>query len=309
LLLWPAIFLILAEAPLRTYAADAAKTFPTAEEALSALATAVNARDREALKAIFGPAIDELTSPDRVQATNELAAFAEAMSRSRRLVKETTNSFSVEVGGNAYSFPVPIVQQQDGRWFFDTAAGKEEVINRRIGRNEIGAITVARVYVQAQREYASKDRDDDEVLEYAQRLLSTPGKKDGLYWPIELDGELSPLGPLVALAREEGYRREQNSEATEGEQARPYHGYFYRILTRQGPAAPGGKYDYIINGNMIAGFALLAYPADYGETGIMSFIVNQQGKVYQKDLGPKTAEVAKSIEEYNPDKTWSLSPD
>jgi hypothetical protein len=286
-------------------AAEQAKTFATPEEAVSAFAAAVSARDREALKTIFGPEIQELASPDRVQAENELADFAEAMKRSRRLVRETTNSFSVAVGDNDYSFPVPIVQKE-GRWFFDTAAGKEEVINRRIGRNELGALSVVRAYVQAQREYASRDRDDDEVLEYAQKLLSTPGKKDGLYWPVELDGELSPLGPLVALAREEGYG---GGHKVEAERAEPYNGYYYRILTRQGPAAPGGKYDYIINGNMIAGFALVAYPSAYGETGIMTLIVNQQGKVYQKDLGPKTAELAKAVEEYNPDKTWSISPD
>ena len=149
-----------------------------------------------------------------------------------------------------------------------------------------------------------KDRDGDEVLEYAQKFSSTPGTKDGLYWPPDLDGEISPLGPLVAQAQEQGYGRKPGRRAP---RPQPFHGYFFKILTRQGKSAPGGKYDYVINGNMIGGFALVAWPAEYGETGIMTFIVNQQGRVYQKDLGPKTAKVAAAMKAYDPDKTWTLS--
>jgi hypothetical protein len=162
-----------------------------------------------------------------------------------------------------------------------------------------------RAYVEAQREYASKDRDGDDVLEYAQKFGSTAGNKDGLYWPADLDGEISPLGPLVAEAQEKGYGRKLREE---GAAPQPFHGYFFQVLMRQGKSAPGGKYDYIINGNMIGGFALVAWPAEYGESGIMTFIVNQQGRVYQKDLGPKTAKTAAGMKSYDPDKSWVIPP-
>jgi hypothetical protein len=207
------------------------------------------------------------------------------------------------VGTNDWPFPIPLVQQ-NGRWFFDTAAGKEELLNRRIGQNELAALEVARAYVQAQREYASRDRDGDEVLEYATKLNSSPGNHDGLYWPPEPGGEISPLGPLVANAQGEGYRFRREGGAQE-----PFHGYFFKMLTRQGRHAAGGKYDYVINGNMIGGFALVAWPAEYGDTGVMTFIVNQQGVVWQKDLGAKTGKVAAQMKAYDPDASWSLSPD
>ena len=187
-----------------------------------------------------------------------------------------------------------------------STAGKEEILNRRIGANELGAIQVCRAYVEAQREYASEDRNGDEVLEYAQHLRSTPGAHDGLYWSTRTGDELSPLGPLVAQARGEGYRH-QNKILTE-EQS-PYHGYYFKILTRQGKHTPGGKYNYIINGHMIAGFALVAWPAEWGNTGVMTFIVNQEGKVYQKNLGPKTPSIAQAMTTYDPDKTWTLTAD
>ena len=163
-----------------------------------------------------------------------------------------------------------------------------------------------RAYVVAQREYAAMDRDGDQVLEFAQKFLSSPGKKDGLYWPPDLDGELSPLGPLVAQAQGEGYSVKARMEGAAPE---PFHGYFFKVLTRQAASAPGGKHDYIINGNMIAGFALVAWPAEYGESGIMTFMVNQQGRVYQKDLGAITVKLAPAMKAYDPDKTWSVSAD
>ena len=221
-----------------------------------------------------------------------------------RIVRESDSRCVVEVGDNHWPFPIPIVKK-DGRWFFDTQAGKEEVLNRRIGKNEIDTTYVLHACVEAQREYASEDRDSDEVLKFAQRFTSTPGTKDGLYWPPDLDGEISPLGPLVANAQGLGYEK-QSQDAQAGE---PFHGYYFKILTRQGPHAPGGKYDYIINGNMLAGFAFVAWPASYGQSGIMTFIVNQRGCVYQKDLGPDTAKLVEKMKEYDPDTTWTVSPD
>ena len=193
-----------------------------------------------------------------------------------------------------------------GSGTFDTEAGKDELLSRRIGKNELSTLQSVRAYVEAQRDYASKDRDGDEVLEYAQKFRSTPGTKDGLYWPPDLDGEMSPLGPLVAEAQDQGYLTKAKEESAAPE---PFHGYFFKILTRQGKHAPGGKYDYVINGNMIGGFALVAWPAEYGESGVMTFIVNQQGKVYQRDLGTNTAKIVKKLSAYDPDKDWQVSPD
>jgi len=291
--------------PLAASAADAAKTFATAEEAVAALATGVKAKDRDALRAIFGPAVEDIANPDRVQATNEFTAFAAALDEQHRLVHESDTKCVLEVGANSWPFPIPIVQR-DGRWFFDTAAGEEEIANRRIGKNELEVLQVMRAYVNAQREYASRDRDNDGVLEYAQKLNSSPGQTDGLYWPPDLNGEISPLGPLVADAQSEGYFG-KNTAADAGPQ--PFYGYFFKILKRQGKHAPGGAYNYVINGNMIGGFALVAWPAEYGQSGIMTFIVNQQGRVYQKDLGPATSRVARKMSAYDPDPSWRLSPD
>ena len=286
-------------------AAETARTFATPEEAVAALTSAVTARDGEALRAIFGPEIDALTNPDRVQATNEFASFAASLSSEKRLVRESDDRRILEMGTNHWPFPVPIVQEA-GRWHFDTAAGVDELLNRRIGANELSTLATVRAYVAAQREYASQDRDGDQVLEFAQKIMSSLDKKDGLYWPPDLDGEISPLGPMAADAQEEGYGFKAREK---GEAPQPFHGYFFKVLTKQGKSAPGGKYDYVINGNMIGGFALVAWPAAYGDTGIMTFIVNQQGRVYQKDLGPKTASIVKSMKSYDPEKGWAISPD
>ena len=291
--------------PMGARAADIGQTFATPEEAVAALVAAASANDTNAFRVIFGPVGVEIENPDRVQAANELSAFNAAVHQHQRIVHESDVKCVLEVGDNAWPFPVPIIKR-NGRWFFDTAAGKDEILNRHIGKNELATLQSVRAYVEAQREYASKDRDGDEVLEYAQHLSSTPGTKDGLYWPPDLDGEISPLGPFVAQAQNQGYFVESK---VPGAAPEPFHGYFFKILTRQGKHAPGGKYDYIINGNMIGGFALVAWPVEYGETGIMTFIVNQQGRVYQKDLGPKTARTAGTMKEYDPDKTWSVSPD
>jgi hypothetical protein len=287
------------------HAADIGKTYTTPEAAVAELLAAVSTGDSNAFRVIFGPVGVEIQNPDRVQAANELTAVNAAASEHHRLVRESDARYVLEIGTNAWPFPVPIVKE-NGQWFFDTEAGKEEILNRHIGKNELATLQAVRAYVEAQREYASKDRDGDEVLEYAQKFGSTAGTKDGLYWPSDLDGEISPLGPLVADAQEQGYGRKPREE---GEAPQPFHGYFFKVLTRQAKSAPGGKYDYIINGNMIGGFALVAWPAKHSESGIMSFIVNQQGRVYQKDLGPKTTAIAEAMRAYDPDKTWSLSPD
>ncbi len=285
-------------------AAESAQTFATPPAAAAALEAAVKSQDAAALRAVFGTAHEEFTNPDRVQATNEFNAFAEAFAETHRVVEEAPGKFVLEVGPQHWPFPIPIVER-DGRWFFDAVAGREEILNRRIGKNELEVLRTMRAYVQAQREYASRDRDGDEVLEYAQRLTSSPGRKDGLYWPPELDGEISPLGPLVADAQGEGYRASTGTSQSR----EPFHGYYFKIITRQGKHAPGGKYDYVINGNMIGGFALVAWPADYGNSGIMTFIVNQQGRVYQRDLGKGTAGIASKLTAYDPDKAWIVSPD
>lgn len=300
----PAVALALA-LPCATAAAEIGQLFDTPEAAVSALEKATADKDSDALRSIFGPAAAELMNPDRVQATNEFRAFTAALNETNLLIHESATNCILEVGTNFWPFPLPIVKTAGG-WFFDTEAGKDEILNRRIGKNELAVLEVVRAYVDAQREYASRDRNGDEVLAYAQRLASTPGTKDGLYWPPDLDGEISPLGPLVADAQEEGYFL--TAKKVESKPV-PFHGYFFKILTRQGKHAPGGKYGYIINGHMIGGFALVAWPADYGNSGIMTFIVNQQGRVYQRDLGSKTGKLAAEMKVYDPDNAWMVSPD
>lgn len=281
------------------------QVFPAPEEAVVALGQAVNTTNRAALASIFGDAADHLVNPDEVQGASELADFAAAFNLANRLVAESSTRKVLLIGADDWPFPIPLVQLAKG-WQFDTAAGLEELLNRRIGRNELEVLRALRAYVQAQREYASRDRDGDQVLEYAQRIASSPGQTDGLYWPIELTGEMSPFGPLIADAQSEGYFKGGRDPDT-GPQ--PFHGYLFKIMTRQGKHAPGGKHDYVINGNMIGGFAMVAWPAEYGDTGVMTFIVNQQGRVYQKDLGFNTMKIARKMRAYDPDPSWRVSPD
>jgi hypothetical protein len=284
----------------------AVRRFTSIEDALGSLRLAAAAADTNALSGIFGPGAQELLNPDRIQATNELMTFSTALAKTNHLVRVSDTLVLLEVGDDLWPFPVPLVKK-DGSWYFDTNAGKDELLSRRIGRNELATLPVMRAYVEAQREYASVDHTGDGILEYAQRLVSSPGKEDGLYWPPEFDGDESPLGPLVAFAQAEGYNPKQHEDENEVQRG-PFHGYYFKILPGQGKHAPGGKYSYVINGHMIAGFAMVAWPADYGSTGIMTFIVNQQGRVYQKDLGPKTSKVASKMNTYDPDSSWTSSP-
>jgi hypothetical protein len=277
--------------------------FSSPQAAVDALKTAVESQDTNALHAIFGPTGHSLVSADMVEAVVEREAFIRRLKEKIAIVPDSDTRQSLKLGADAWPFPIPLVKT-NGQWFFDTGAGEEEILNRRIGANELGAIRVCRAYVQAQREYASVARNPDEVLAYAQHLRSTPGTHDGLYWSMRTGDEISPLGPLIAQAHFEGYRRGTKILT---EPQTPYHGYYFKILTRQGKHAAGGKYNYVINGRMIAGFALVAWPAEWGNTGVMTFIVSQQGKIYQKNLGAKTSSIAQSMSSYDPDATWALT--
>ena len=274
------------------------KTFGSVDEAVNALVGGFRAADRKALVDIMGPkGLPIVSSGDDVADRAAFKQFVASYDQAHR-VEGGGGKVVLYVGADDFPFPIPLVP--DGpRWFWDTDAGDDEILFRRVGRNELATIQVCLAYVDAQREYYSRDRGTG-LLEYAQRLESTKGKRDGLYWETRPGERLSPLGPLVAEARAAGYMKQESGKRG------PYHGYLYRPLTAQGPAAPGGAYDYIIKGHMIGGFALVAYPATYAVSGITTFIVSHDGNVYQKDLGPKTSEIANAMKTYNPDKTWTL---
>jgi hypothetical protein len=283
--------------PVSAFAAEQT-TFATPEQAVGALVAAVRAGNTGELSKILGPASRNLIrSGDAVADANARSKFIAAYDDASRIEEEGDARAILTVGSDDWPFPFPIVRRGEG-WQFDAAAGAEEILERRIGADELDAIEVCRAYVDAQREYAEEDRNHDGFVEYAQKFLSSPGKQDGLYWPAEPGEEESPIGPLMASARAEGY-----STRPEGGH-RPYHGYYYRILKGQGPAARDGAYDYVVNGHMIGGFALVAFPAEYGVSGIMTFIVNHDGVVYQKDLGPRTAELARKMALFDPDPSW-----
>jgi hypothetical protein len=275
------------------------KQFASPEEATKALITAIKANDNNELMAIFGPPGKALIfSGDEVGDRAARARFEKAYDEMNQLERRDAKRVILHVGSEDWPFPIPIVKQGNF-WYFNTIEGRQEILDRRIGRDELGAIQVCLAFVDAQREYASRDRTGDGVLQYAQKFPSEPGKKDGLYWPVSEGEEASPLGPLVAEASTEGY-----GSAPSTGQPIAYHGYFYRILKQQGKNALGGARDYVVRGKMIGGFALVAYPAEYGNSGVMTFIVNQDGVVYQKDLGKKTTQAAKVMKSFDPDKTW-----
>jgi hypothetical protein len=284
------------------FGAPSQRLFSSPEDALKTLTSAVKAKDQTALDQIFGQTGKDLRSVDEVQAAAEFEDFAKHLAEKTDLVKENDSKIILHVGNENWPFPIPIVKYND-QWFFDTEAGKEEILNRRIGEDELTAILVCRSYVKAQRQYVLKDWDGDGIFAYAQKLRSDPGKRNGLFWRAARGEAVSPLGELVARAWHEGYKKEK--AAFKEAEPSPFHGYYFKILTRQGKNAPGGSYNYIINGNMVGGFALVAFPSNWGKSGVMTFIVNQQGKVYQKNLGPDTTKIAQRMKSYNPDKTWT----
>jgi len=276
----------------------AQKMFSSPEEAVKAAIAAARSNNDNELLAIFGPKAKEiLFSGDPVADKQRRSEFVAAYDQANRLSTEGEDRILI-AGKQDWPFPIPIVKKGQS-WMFDTEQGKQEVLNRRIGGNELFTIQTMLAIVDAEREYAMKDRDRNGLLEYAQKFLSDPGKKNGLYWAAKAGEPESPLGPIIVQARSQGY----GGKATTA--PGPYHGYNYRILTAQGKDAPGGAYSYLVKGKMIGGFAVVAYPAEYGNSGIMTFIVNYDGKVFQKNLGSNTAAVAKSMKEYNPDKTWT----
>jgi hypothetical protein len=280
----------------------AQRMFASPDEAVKALLAAAAAKDKAALREIYGPEFDELITGDKVQDANNAQRFASVLAQGCTPVKEGEDKIILEVGTNNYPMAVPLVKA-DGQWYFDTAAGKEEIINRHIGKDELHAIGVCRAYVAAQRQYASANPDAAAGAKYAQKFKSTPGKEDGLYWPAAENEPASPFGPLVAEAHAEGYGHHK------GAGPHPFHGYYFRILTQQGNAAPGGKMNYLSDGNLTGGFALVAYPEHWDQSGIMTFIVNQESKVFQRNLGAKTARIAGRMKEYNPDSKWTLVQD
>jgi len=279
--------------------APAQKTFASPEEAAAALVASVKARDVEGLLAVVGPASKSwIFTGDDVADANDWKKFVEAYDQKKNIKKVSDTKVELEVGADAWPFPAPLVKGASG-WTFDAEAGRAEILNRRVGRNELDAIQTLLAVVDAQREYAAKDLDGNGYADYAKRFRSTAGKRDGLYWPDEAGKPASPLGPLMAVAAKEGY-----GKAAPSDKPAPYHGYHYKLLTSQGKDAKGGAYDYVVGGKLLGGFAVVAYPANYRASGVMTFIVNHDGVVYEKDLGPQTAAVASSMSRFNPDATW-----
>ena len=280
-------------------ATPAPRTFATPEEAVKTLSDVVKAGKVDELLAIFGPDGQELVdSSDPATARRNREVFTVAVAERWRLIDQGTNTKVLVIGNEEWPFPVSLVRAANG-WHFDTAAGKEEVIARRIGRNELAAMQICRTYLAAQRLYARQGHDGKRVGLYATTFRSDPGKQNGLYWPAGRGQKSSPLGDLVAQAAEEGRRLSADGQPS------PFHGYYFKILTAQGAAATGGAKNYVAAGEMSGGFALVAWPAQYDVTGIMTFIVNQDGVLYEKDLGPETAAAAKTMALYDPDQSWA----
>ena len=274
------------------------KQFASAEEAVQAFVAALRAGDTKALVVILGSEGRGLVvSGDPVADRQAREKFLQSYDAANKLAARGDTTMTLQVGADEWPLPIPLVKQGE-RWRFDPRQGREEIIARRIGRNELYTMQTCLAIVDAQREYYAQDHNGDGILEYARQFASTPGKRDGLYWPTQSGEQPSPLGDLVVRARAEGYRRAEGGPT-------PYYGYMYRILTAQGPAAPGGAHEYVVRGHMIAGFAVVAFPAQYGVSGVMTFIVNQDGDVYQKDLGPNTRATAMAMKTFDPDKTWT----
>ena len=278
---------------------SAQRTFASPAEAGDALVAAARADDRTAVLAIFGPdAGDVLFTHDAATDTRTLKNFAAAYDRMHRWGTIKAGGQTLHVGADNYPFPIPLDQNKERRWYFDTAAGKDEILARRIGSNELAAIAAAEAIADAEHQYFKRPRGDSKVRQYAQRFVSESGTQNGLYWPVREGETPSPLGPLVDLATAAGH-------SAAGDKPQPFNGYIFRILTKQGGTAGRGARDYIIGGRMTGGFAVIAYPADYQDTGIMTFLIGPAGVVYQRDLGEKTSETAAAITEYNPGDGWT----
>ena len=295
------VFMVGAQ-PVANYAAaqtEGQRTFDTPAEGVKALMTALESNDNDKLLAVLGTDAKEIIySGDPVNDKAEKAWFVEAYKQRHSLLYSGADKRILTVGANDWPLAIPLVYSER-KWYFDSAAGKDEMLYRRIGSNELGAIAAARGVVAAQRDYHAKGHDGQPAGQYAQRLASEPGKHDGLYWETQPGEPASPAGPLLAQASSGGY-----SLNAAGKLA-PYHGYYYRLLTAQGPSAPGGAKSYLVDDKLTRGFALVAYPAEYRNSGVMTFIVDKDGVVYQKDMGEKTAELGKAIDSFNPDSTWT----
>jgi len=273
------------------------QVFPSVAAAAKALVAAARTDDMAALSSILGGDAKEiLSSGDPVADNNSRDNFVAKYDQMQRLAYDDQGRVILYLGADNWPFPIPLVKSGNG-WVFDTEAGKRELLFRRIGRNELFTIDVLADLADAQQEYAGEIRDDASVKQFARKIQSSPGKHDGLYWPVSSGEEESPIGPLIGDATAEGYQTGATAPI-------PFHGYYYRILSRQGKNAPGGAKDYLVEGKMTQGFAFLAYPATYRASGVMTFMINQSGVIVQKDLGPDTAKVANKITEYNPDKSW-----
>lgn len=280
-------------------AKSAQQSFASPEEGFKALADAVAVHDRKALVKLLGDAnVKLLSSGDPVADRNTGERFSAHYQEAHKVVMQGDAKAILLLGKNEWPLPIPMAKQGDA-WHFDAIAAQEEILDRRIGRNELLTIQTVLAIADAQQDYAAKDRNGDGLLSYAQKFRSSPGKRDGLYWPAKAGEEQSPLGPLAAQAAGEGYLKSATGKPE------PYHGYYFRILTGQAKGAPGGAYDYVVRKEMIGGFAVLAYPAKYGSSGVMSFLTNHDGVVYQKDLGPKTAAAAAKIKRFDPSDGWA----
>jgi hypothetical protein len=278
----------------------AQRTYASPEEAVRSLVDVIRAADAKALAVIFGPGSEAwITTGDAVQDEQDRKSFLAAYDEKNVLEKKDAGAIILAVGADAWPFPVPIVKK-GSQWVFDAVAGREEITNRRVGRNELDAIQTLRAVVDAQRKYAATDAAGNGAAEYARRFISSDGKTDGLYWPTKAGEPASPLGPLADVAAAEGYSKKASPASPQ-----PYRGYRFRMLTAQGKDAPGGAADYLVKDKLLGGFAVVAYPVTYGVSGIMSFLVNNDGVVYEKDLGSATASAAGGMTRYNPDKSWN----
>ena len=272
--------------------------FDTDQQAATAVIDAAKNSDRDEVHRLLGPHWTDLVSGDPVEDANAFHEFADRASQQSHVENSSDSMSILHVGSDDWTFPIPIVRDSEGKWFLDTSAGKEEILCRRIGRNELQAIQICHAYVEAQREYSTQDNDGTGANQYAQRIFSTPGHHDGLYWEAASGQPESPLGAVIEKAESQGYTPGAGKH-------QPYFGYHFRILRAQGASAPGGESSYISNNKMSGGFALVAFPVDYGSSGVMTFIVNQSGTVYQKDLGAGTPDLARKMSEYNPDSSWA----